>query len=169
MVQSERRCIYRSADSCLETMRKGGEVSYGMPRQAYPSDLIDAQWAALGPLLPPPKAGGRTRTVDPREVVNGLLYVLCLGCPWRSILHDFPPWSTVWSYFRQWRDDCSLDRPHDQLREQVRQQAGHHPQPTAVILDRQSAQTTEKGGHAVSMLARRLRDANAILSSIPWD
>ena len=106
--------------------------------------------------------------MDPREVVNGLLYVLCIGCPWRSILHDLPPWSTVWSYFRQWRDDCSLDRLHDQLHEQVRQQAGHHSRPTAVILNRQSAQTTEKGERAVATLARRLRGANAILSSIPW-
>jgi putative transposase len=140
-----------------------------MPRQEYPSDLTDAQWAALEPLLPPPKAGGRPRSVDLREVANGLLYVLCTGCPWRSIPHDLPPWPTVWTYFRQWPDDGTLDRLHDQLRDRVRQQAGRDPHPSAVILDSQSVKTKEKGGRAVSTLARRFRDANAILSSIPWD
>jgi putative transposase len=140
-----------------------------MPRQAYPSDLTDEQWIVLEPLLPPPKAGGRPRSVDLREVANGLLYVLHTGCPWRSIPHDLPPWSTVWTYFRKWRDDGTLDRLHDDLREQVRVAAGRHPQPSAVILDSQSVKTTEKGGRAASTLARRLRDANAILPSIPWD
>lgn len=140
-----------------------------MPRKAYTSDLTDQQWTVLELLLPPPKPGGRPRTVDLREIVNALLYVLHTGCPWRSIPHDLPPWSTVWTYFRQWRDDGTLDRLHDQLRDQVRQQARRDPQPSAVILDSQSVKTTEKGGRAASTLARKLRDANAILSSIPWD
>ena len=140
-----------------------------MPRQAYTSDLTDAQWVVLEPLLPPPKPGGRPRSVDLREVVNGLLYVLHTGCPWRSIPHDLPPWPTVWTYFRRWRDDGTLDRLHDDLREQVRVAAGRHSQPSALILDSQSVKTTEKGGRAASTLARRFRDANAILSSIPWD
>ena len=140
-----------------------------MPRKAYPTDLTDAQWAILEPLLPAPKPGGRPRSVDLREIVNGLLYVLGTGCPWRSLPHDLPPWPTVWTYFRQWRDDGTLDRLHDQLRSQVRQQAERDPHPSALILDSQSVKTAEKGGRAVSMLARRFRDANAILSSIPWD
>lgn len=140
-----------------------------MPRQAYPSDLTDPQWSVLEPLLPPPKPGGRPRSVEMREVVNGLLYVLHTGCPWRSLPHDLPPWGTVWTYFRQWRDDGTLERLHDQLRAQVRLAANRDPHPSAVILDSQSVKTTEKGGRAVLTLARRLRDANAILSSILWD
>lgn len=140
-----------------------------MPRKAYPTDLTDGQWTVLEPLLPPPKPGGRPRAVDLREIVNGLLYVLGTGCPWRSLPHDLPPWPTVWTYFRQWRDDGTLDRLHAQLRSHVRQQAGRDLNPSAVILDSQSVKTAEKGGHAVSMLARKFRDASAILSSIPWD
>ena len=140
-----------------------------MDRKPYPHDLTDAQWHILEPLLPPPKPGGRPRSVELREVVNGLLYVLGTGCPWRSLPHDLPPWPTVWTYFRQWRDDGTLARLHDELRDQVRQQAGHDPQPSAMILDSQAVKTAEKGGRAASTLARRFRDANAILSSIPWD
>ena len=140
-----------------------------MPRQAYPSDLTETQWSVLEPLLPPPKPGGRPRSVEMREVVNGLLDVLHTGCPWRSLPHDLPPWGTVWTYFRQWRDDGTLEQLHDQLRAQVRLVAGRDPHPSAVILDSQSVKTTENGGRAVLTLARRVRDANAILSSTPWD
>lgn len=116
-----------------------------MPRQASPSDLTDAQSAVLDPLLPPPKPGGCPRSVDLREVVNGLLSVLHTGCPWRRLPHDLPPWGTVWTSFRRWRDDSTLDRLHDQVHDQVRVAAGRHPQPRAVMLDSQSVKTTEQG------------------------
>jgi len=140
-----------------------------MDREAYPSDLTDEQWALLAPLLPDAKPGGRPRSVDLREVVNGLLYVLRTGCPWRHLPHDLPPWGTVWAYFRRWRDDGTLDRLHDELRAQVRQAVGRDPQPSAAILDSQSVKTAEKGGRAATTLARRFRGASATLSSIPWD
>lgn len=140
-----------------------------MIRKAYPTDLTDEQWILLAPLLPPAKPGGRPRSVGWREVVNALLYLLRTGCPWRSLPHDLPPWPTVWTYFRQWRDDSTLDRLHDQLRNRVRQQAGRDSHSNAVVLDSQSVKTAEKWGREGMMLARRFRDASAILSSIPWD
>ncbi len=72
-----------------------------MNRETYPSDLTDAQWEELAPLIPTAKPGGHPRTVDMREVINGILYVLRSGCPWRMIPHDLPPWSTVGGYFRR--------------------------------------------------------------------
>ena len=69
------------------------------------SDLTDAQWQGIEPLLPLPKPGGRPRTTNLREVISGILYLLRSGCPWRMLPHDFPPWGTVWYYFRRWRID----------------------------------------------------------------
>ncbi len=140
-----------------------------MTREAYPTDLTDEQWALLEPLLPAAKPGGRPRSVDLREVVNAMLYLLRGGCAWRLLPHEFPPWGTVWTYFRRWRDDGTLDRLHDELRARVREAAGRDRQPSAGCLDSQSVKTAEKGGRAASTLARRLRGASATLSSIPWD
>ena len=140
-----------------------------MDRKPYPSDLTDEQWALLAPLPPRAKPGGRPRSVDLREVANAMLYLLRTGCPWRSLPHDLPPWGTVWAYFRRWRDDGTLDRLHDELRDRVRVAAGRNPDPRAAILDSQSVKTAEKGGRAATTLARRFRGASATLSSIPWD
>jgi len=140
-----------------------------MSRKPYPTDLTDEQWDLLAPLLPAEKSGGRPRTADLREVLNAIFYLLRTGCPWRHLPHDLPPWGTVWSYFRQWRDEGTLERLHDELRALTRQAAGKEPQPRVGCLDSQSVRTAEKGGRAAMMLARRLKDANAILSSIPWD
>jgi putative transposase len=140
-----------------------------MTREAYPTDLTDEQWALLEPLLPAAKPGGRPRSVDLREVVNAMLYLLRGGCAWRLLPHEFPPWGTVWTYFRRWRDDGTLDRLHDELRARVREAAGRDRQPSAGCLDSQSVKTAEKGGRAASTLAKRLRGASATLSSIPWD
>ena len=140
-----------------------------MTRTSYPTDLTDEQWALLEPLLPAAKPGGRPRSVDLREVVNAMLYLLRGGCAWRLLPHEFPPWGTVWTYFRRWRDDGTLDRLHDELRARVREAAGRDRQPSAGCLDSQSVKTAEKGGRAASTLAKRLRGASATLSSIPWD
>ena len=140
-----------------------------MSRKPYPTDLSDEQWAVLAPLLPSAQTGGRPRSVELREIVNAMLYLLRTGCPWRHLPHDLPPWGTVWSYFRTWREDGTLERVHDTLRAAARKAAGKAEDPSAGSVDSQSVKTAEKGGRAAMTLARKLKDANAILSSIPWD
>jgi len=91
-----------------------------MVRAAYPSDLSDTEWIILEPLIPPAKTGGRKRTVDMREVVNGIFYVLRSGGAWRMLPHKFSPWETVYGYFNQWRTDGIWEQMNDALREAVR-------------------------------------------------
>lgn len=117
-----------------------------MPRRRYPSDLTDAQWVLLEPRLPAVLPGGRPRAHPLREIIDALRYVLRGGIAWRALPHDYPPWQTVYHYFRAWRLDGAWERLHDELRELVRERAGRHAQPSAAILDSQSSKTTEKGG-----------------------
>ena len=92
-----------------------------MNRKSYPSDLTDEQWDVLFPALPPARTGGRPRTVDLREVINGILYVLRAGCSWRMVPHDLPPWQTLYKYFRRWTRDGTWERVHETLRPMVRE------------------------------------------------
>ena len=117
-------------------------------RKPYDSDLTDAQWSVLEPLLPPPKRRVRPRKTDPREVVNALICALRSGCAWRMIPHDLPPWQTVYTYFRKWKRDGTLKRIHDALRAD-----GRNPEPSAAVIDSRSAQTT--GGTAGMTRAKR--------------
>jgi putative transposase len=114
-------------------------------RPAYPSDLTDSQWSLLEPLLRDrdPGGPGRPATVDLREVVNALLYIKQTGCPWRYLPHDLPPRSTVHDYFEQWTADGTLEAVNRHLRERSRRQAGRAAQPTAGIIDSQTAKSAE--------------------------
>lgn len=114
--------------------------------QLYPSDLTDRQWDCIKELIPSAKPGGRPRTLEMRSVINAILYLTVTGCQWRMLPHDYPAWQSVYTYFRQWRDDGTWQRIHDTLRAQVRSQAGRHKHPTAGALDSQSVKTTLVGG-----------------------
>jgi putative transposase len=111
----------------------------------YPSDITDAQWALIEPHIPPVHPGGRPRKTDVRDVFDAILYILRTGCQWRYLPVDFPPKSTVWRYFDQWRRDGTLDRIHDRLRRKVRpMEKPYHPR-TSASVDSQSIDTTSGG------------------------
>src|SRR5262245_46621993 len=98
----------------------------------YPSDLTDEQWALIEPYIPTALPGGRPRKTDVRDVVDAILYILRTGCQWRSLPRDFPPRSTVWRSFNQWRKDGTLEAIHDRLRRKVRTlEKPYHPRTTA--------------------------------------
>jgi transposase len=143
---------------------------YDRSKLRYPSDLTDHEWAHIGPLIPSAKRGGNRRTVDLREIVNGLLYVLSTGCQWRAIPKDLPPRSTVHGYLDLWDWDGTLDRIHEALYVKCRETAGREASPTAAIIDSQSVKSAEKGGlrstRRATTPARKSRARSVTSSSI---
>lgn len=115
-------------------------------RKPYPTDLTDAQWLIIEPLIPPAKRGGRGRAVCPREILNAIFYILRSGCSWRLLPHDFPPWQTVYGYFRAWQKAHVWEEINDALREAVRIEAGREAQPSMGLIDSQSVKTTSVAG-----------------------
>jgi transposase len=135
----------------------------------YASDLTDAEWGLIAPLIPPAKRGGNKRTVEIRAVVDALMYVLSTGCQWRALPKDLPARSTVYDYFDLWDYDGTLLRIHHALFVACREKAGREASPTAAIIDSQSVKGAEKGGarsiRPATMRARRSRARSATSSS----
>ena len=119
---------------------------YNRDHLRYPSDVTDAEWELIAPLIPPAKRGGRKRSVDVREILNGIMYVLSTGCQWRALPKDLPPRSTVYDYLGLWSWNGTLDRIHHELYIRCREHEGREASPTAAVIDSQSVKSAEKGG-----------------------
>ena len=141
---------------------------YNRDRLRYPSDLTDAEWSYVAPLIPPGKRGGGKRRVDLREVMNGIMYILSTGCQWRAIPKDLPARSTLYDYFDLWSWDGTLERIHHALYVECREQGEREASPTAAIIDSQSVKSAEKGGRAsirmATMQAKRSRARSGTFS-----
>jgi transposase len=115
-------------------------------QRAYPSDLTNAQWELLEPLIPPLSPEATYHKHERRTIVNAILYVLRSGCPWRALPHDLPPYGTVFCYFRQWQREGVWDRVLEALRMQLRAKEGRDAQPSAAVIDSQSIKTSAVRG-----------------------
>ena len=117
--------------------------------------LTDAEYAVFARFIPPPKTGGRPAKTDLRLALEGMLHILRSGCQWRLLPPQFPPWQTTYGLFRAWTAAGVWEKALVALREEARRAAGREACPSAAIIDSQSVKTTEKGGYAATMPARR--------------
>jgi transposase len=135
----------------------------------YPSDLNDAEWAMLEPMIPPARRGGRPRDVNVREVLNAIFYVLWTGCQWQALPKDLVPKSTAHHSFMLWEWDGTLERIHHALYVAARESEGREASPSAAVIDSQSGKAAQKGGlgstRRAMMRARRSPGASATSSS----
>ncbi len=125
---------------------RGGQGGAVVARRGYPSDLTDAQWALIEPLLPEPSTDGRREKHPRREIVNAILYVVRSGCPWRYLPADLPPWQTVYWYFTRWEEAGVTEKLLTTLRVKARVQQGRQPDPSAGIIDSQTVKGADTVG-----------------------
>lgn len=122
-----------------------------MTRKLYPSDLMDAEWEVLKPLLPAEKPIGAPREVELREILNALLYVVDNGIKWRAMPHDFPAWQTVYGYFQRWNRSGVWEQVNQVLNRRMRLVAGREEQPSLGLMDSQSVKMAQKGGQTKAL------------------
>ena len=134
------------------------------PRRRYPTDLTDREWALLAPLIPAAKPGGRPALHDHRELVDAMLYWLRAGGAWRLLPHDFPPWQTVYHYWRLWRRQGLWERILARLREQERLRQGRNPTPARRCWTARASRPPKKGAARL----RRRQEAQAAASGTCW-
>jgi transposase len=125
----------------------------------YPSDLTDAEWAIVEPMIPPAKGGGR---------LNGIFYILWTGCQWKALPKDLPPKSTVHDYLELWNWDGTLERIHHELYVAVREQEGHEASPTVAIIDSQTTKASQKGGLRSILRATTRARRSRVASGTSW-
>ena len=134
----------------------------------YPSDLTDAEWGIVAPMIPPGRHGGRRRSVNVREVLNGIFYVLWTGCQWKALPKDLPPKSTVHDYLELWNWDGTLERIHHALYVAVREEEGHEASPTVAIINSQTAKGAQKGGLGLILRATTRARRSRVASGTSW-
>lgn len=118
-----------------------------MIKRRYPTDLKEEEWLAIEPVVKLDyNKGGRPCKHSKREILNAIFYVVRTGCQWRYLPHDFPPWMSVYTQFRRWKEQRLLERMNHELTKAIRTKLGRNEEPSASIVDSQSVKTTEKGG-----------------------
>jgi transposase len=139
--KTKKRSKVKQAKKKLKKLNRKNASSAVRTRKPYSSDMSKAAWERLKPHIPTTKIGGRPRSVCIKEVINAMLYVLHTGCPWRSLPHDFPTWSTVYDYFRKWSKNGVFLKINSVLTVGYRKHAGREGYPSAAIIDSQSVKT----------------------------
>ena len=134
-------------------------------RRSYPTDLTDAEWEIVKPLIPKPKPRGPKANVDVREVLNGIFYFLHEGCQWRALPHELPPWTTVSNYFRKWQRKGIWSKIQQTLRSRLREKQGRNSEPSAGIIDSQSVKTGGKRGRCTVTTEE---NKSKVISDIYW-